>query len=70
MIETKGLSESVEIKATGCHGFCAMAPVLVIEPEGIFYHGMREEDVENILDVEEGTEQGFLDRDVDSIKVV
>ena len=50
LIETKGLSESVEIKATGCHGFCAMAPVLVIEPEGIFYHGVREENVETILD--------------------
>lgn len=29
--------ESVELKSTGCHGFCQRGPLAVIEPEGIFY---------------------------------
>ncbi|NWF51998.1 MAG: NADH-quinone oxidoreductase subunit NuoF [Nitrospirae bacterium] len=37
--EIKGLnlSESIQIKRTGCHGFCQQEPIVVIEPEGILY---------------------------------
>ena len=28
----QGLSAQVEIRATGCHGFCAKAPVVAVEP--------------------------------------
>ena len=49
LIDKKG-EEKVEIRETGCHGFCAEAPVVVIEPEGIFYPSVKEEDVEDILE--------------------
>jgi len=46
----------VEIVPTGCHGFCAQAPVLVVDPYGIFYGGVSPEDVPEI--VTETVQQG------------
>lgn len=37
--------ESVEVKRTGCHGFCEKGPLVVVEPEGLFYAGVTIEDV-------------------------
>ena len=31
-----GLQDRVIIRKTGCHGFCEMGPILVIEPDNIF----------------------------------
>lgn len=50
MIKDKGMENHVAIKETGCHGFCAVAPVLVIEPDGIFYSRVTEKDVKDILE--------------------
>ena len=36
-IESQGIGDEVEIRETGCHGFCARAPVVEIAPQGIFY---------------------------------
>ena len=44
-----GLKEKVEIKVTGCHGFCEQGPILVIYPEGIFYPKVKPEDVPEIV---------------------
>jgi NADH:ubiquinone oxidoreductase subunit E len=30
-----GLGDEVDVVATGCHGLCAMAPVIVIEPDDV-----------------------------------
>ncbi|MCK5008681.1 MAG: NAD(P)H-dependent oxidoreductase subunit E, partial [Spirochaetales bacterium] len=46
-VEKKRLS--VEIVPTGCHGFCAQAPVLVVDPYGIFYGSIAPEDVPEIV---------------------
>ncbi len=48
-IRRRGLSE-VELVPTGCHGFCAMAPVLVVEPAGIFYGGISAADAPEIVE--------------------
>jgi len=45
----QGLEDKVEIRETGCHGFCARAPVIVIEPQGIFYQQLTPEDVPDII---------------------
>jgi NADH-quinone oxidoreductase subunit F len=44
-----GLQDRVVIRKTGCHGFCEMGPILVIEPDNIFYRKVRPEDVTNII---------------------
>jgi (2Fe-2S) ferredoxin len=39
----------VEIKVTGCHGFCERGPLLVINPQKFFYQKVQVEDVPEIL---------------------
>ncbi|MGQ9611026.1 MAG: NADH-quinone oxidoreductase subunit NuoF [bacterium] len=48
-IEKHNLQDKVDIIETGCHGFCARAPVMVIDPQGIFYQQMTVEDVPEII---------------------
>jgi NADH:ubiquinone oxidoreductase subunit F (NADH-binding)/(2Fe-2S) ferredoxin len=43
-----GLSDEVKIKSTGCHGFCQRGPIVVIEPEDIFYTHVKVEDAQPI----------------------
>ena len=50
-LQDRGLSDDVAVIGTGCIGLCARAPVVVIEPHGYFYGGVRAEDVEEIIDV-------------------
>ena len=40
--------EDVKVDFTGCHGFCQQGPIVVIEPEGIFYTHVTVEDVSEI----------------------
>jgi len=39
----------VQVKATGCHGFCQRGPIVVIEPEGIFYSEVKVKDAAEIV---------------------
>ncbi len=39
----------VRIDFTGCHGFCQQGPILVVEPENIFYTHVKIEDVPEIV---------------------
>ncbi|MFO8089089.1 MAG: FAD-dependent oxidoreductase [Desulfatiglandaceae bacterium] len=48
-ISRAGLGDSVEIRSTGCHGFCAKAPVIAIEPEGIQYQEVDPADAAEIV---------------------
>ncbi len=47
-VAKQGLSETVEIRSTGCHGFCAKAPVVGLEPLGIQYQEVTPEDAPEI----------------------
>ena len=38
------------IKKTGCHGRCEMGPLVVIEPEGIFYTKVKPANVKDIVE--------------------
>ena len=48
-IKKNKLEKKVEIKITGCHGFCERGPIVVIHPEGIFYQKVQSQDIKNIL---------------------
>jgi len=48
-VKKQGLSGQVEVRATGCHGFCAKAPVIAIEPLGIQYQEVNPEDAAEIV---------------------
>lgn len=43
------LEKNIEIKKTGCRGFCENGPVVSIESKDIFYNKVRPEDVEDIV---------------------
>ncbi|NMB35586.1 MAG: NADH-quinone oxidoreductase subunit F, partial [Firmicutes bacterium] len=43
-----GLTE-VSVDFTGCHGFCEQGPIVIIEPEGIFYTSVELEDTAEII---------------------
>jgi NADP-reducing hydrogenase subunit HndC len=48
-IEKQGLSGDVDIRKTGCHGFCERGPIVVIHPEEICYLQIQPEDVPEIV---------------------
>ena len=48
-VKSQGLSKQVEIRATGCHGFCAKAPVIAIEPMGVQYEEVEPADAAEIV---------------------
>jgi NADH-quinone oxidoreductase subunit F len=45
----RGLGDKVDVKATGCHGFCEKGPNVVIDPGEICYFGVKPEDVADVL---------------------
>ncbi|MBU4208145.1 MAG: NADH-quinone oxidoreductase subunit NuoF [Proteobacteria bacterium] len=48
-LNNHNLHEKVGIKKTGCHGFCEMGPIMVIEPANIFYRQVTSEDIADIV---------------------
>jgi NADH:ubiquinone oxidoreductase subunit F (NADH-binding)/(2Fe-2S) ferredoxin/Pyruvate/2-oxoacid:ferredoxin oxidoreductase delta subunit len=44
-VEKRGLSKEVQVVRTGCQGFCAEGPIVIVQPDGIFYRGVKEKDV-------------------------
>lgn len=44
-LERQGLAEEIKIVETGCNGFCAVGPVMLVQPEGIFYQNLKPSDV-------------------------
>ena len=48
-LDAKGLSD-VDVRATGCHGFCEQGPLVVIFPKKIFYRGVQIKDVDSVIE--------------------
>jgi NADH-quinone oxidoreductase subunit F len=48
-LDAKGLSD-VEVRATGCHGFCERGPLVVIFPQKIFYRGVQIKNVDSVIE--------------------
>jgi len=48
-IKKQGLEVRVDIRQTGCHGFCERGPVVVIGPKEIFYQTVKPRDVTEIV---------------------
>jgi len=44
-IQRHGLDNEIRIVQTGCRGFCAMGPIVMVYPEGIFYCQVKPDDV-------------------------
>jgi NADP-reducing hydrogenase subunit HndC len=48
-IEAQGLRDEVDIRKTGCHGFCERGPIIVVHPEKISYFQVEPKDVPEII---------------------
>ena len=48
-IEIAGLADEIKVVRTGCFGLCALGPIMIVYPEGIFYSAVKEEDVHEIV---------------------
>jgi NADH:ubiquinone oxidoreductase subunit F (NADH-binding)/(2Fe-2S) ferredoxin len=44
-IHKRGLADEVQVVRTGCQGFCAEGPVLIVQPGEVFYCGVKNKDV-------------------------
>jgi len=49
-IAKRGLDDEVRVIETGCNGFCAVGPVMLILPEDVFYQKLKPEDVTEIVE--------------------
>ena len=49
-LNKKNLIHQVRIRATGCHGFCEQAPMMILEPGNIFYCHIKPEDISDIVE--------------------
>ena len=48
-IAKSGLKDKVDVRRTGCHGFCERGPIVVIFPEEISYLGIKAADVPDVV---------------------
>jgi NADH-quinone oxidoreductase subunit F len=50
-VREQALAGQVEVRSTGCHGLCARAPILAVEPLGVQYQEVSPEDAAEIVTV-------------------
>jgi len=48
-LKKREIEKSVQIRVTGCHGFCEQGPLMIIEPGNIFYSGLKPKDADEII---------------------
>jgi (2Fe-2S) ferredoxin len=49
-LAARGLHKDIRANSAGCLDVCEEGPAIVIYPEGVWYVGVREEDVQEIVD--------------------
>jgi NADH-quinone oxidoreductase subunit F len=49
-IARRGLADRARVVQVGCHGLCAGAVTMVIDPQGLFYMGVTPDDVPEIVE--------------------
>lgn len=49
-VKKQKLTAKVDVRATGCHGFCERGPLVVIKPQDTFYQRVRVKDIPEILE--------------------
>ena len=65
-LAARGLTDTVPIVETGCHGFCEQGPIVVIQPQGIFYPHVKPAQVGKIIEasvVGDGAAEKLLYKD-------
>ena len=45
-----GLADEVSVITTGCQGFCERGPIVIVQPDGIFYQRLTKKDVPYLVE--------------------
>ena len=48
-IKKAGLEKEVSVVQTGCHGLCALGPIMIVYPDASFYSMVKVEDIPEIV---------------------
>ena len=48
-VKKRGLADAIDVKSTGCHGFCERGPVMIVWPEATFYNQVSPRDALDIV---------------------
>ena len=49
-LQKQNLEDEVQVVSTGCNGFCANGPIMVVQPDGIFYQFLTIEDIPYLVE--------------------
>ncbi len=49
-LNKQGLQDEILVVMTGCNGFCAVGPIMTVQPDGIFYQNLTEEDIPYLVE--------------------
>jgi NADH:ubiquinone oxidoreductase subunit F (NADH-binding)/(2Fe-2S) ferredoxin/NAD-dependent dihydropyrimidine dehydrogenase PreA subunit len=49
-IRKRKLQDEIQVVATGCNGFCERGPIVMVQPDGIFYQLLKVEDVPHLVE--------------------
>ncbi len=49
-IAAQGLEDEIKVVQTGCFGLCALGPIMIVYPEGVFYSKVTADDVPEIVE--------------------
>ncbi len=49
-LQEQGLQDEIAVVITGCNGFCAQGPVMVVQPDGIFYQMLTEKEIPHLVE--------------------
>ncbi len=49
-IVRKKLQNEVTVIATGCNGFCERGPIVVVQPDGVFYQRLKTDDIPHLVE--------------------
>ena len=49
-LSRRDLQEEIQVVSTGCNGFCANGPIVVVKPDGIFYQFLKPQDIPRLVE--------------------
>jgi len=49
-LDKKHLADEIKVVETGCNGFCALGPIMVVYPEGIIYISVKAADIPELVE--------------------
>ncbi len=47
-VRSKGLNKKIRIVKSGCLDYCGLGPIICIEPEHVWFKGVKKEDLKEI----------------------